>query len=38
MELIFISQTHANQDGNYTITWDNDGTTVLTHHNLFKAL
>lgn len=35
MELIFISQTSADQDGNYTVTWDNDGTTVTTQHNLF---
>ena len=33
----FISQTSANADGNYTMTWKaQDGNTVITEHNLFN--
>lgn len=32
----FISQTSADENGNYTMTWKNsDGETVITKHNLF---
>lgn len=34
----FISQTAADANGKYTITWkDQDGNTVLTEHNLFNC-
>ena len=33
----FISQTAADANGNYTMTWkDQDGNTVITEHNLFN--
>ena len=34
--MIFISQTAPNAEGDYTMTWKNqDGTIVTTKHNLF---
>ena len=34
----FISQTSADANGKYTITWkDQDDNTVLTEHNLFNC-
>jgi hypothetical protein len=34
--MIFISQTAANAEGDYTMTWKSqDGTIVITKHNLF---
>lgn len=33
----FISQTAADANGNYNVTWkDQDGNTVITKHNLFN--
>ena len=34
--MMFISQTPADAEGNYSITWkDQDGNIVITKHNLF---
>jgi hypothetical protein len=34
----YISQTAADANGKYTITWkDQDGNTVITEHNLFSC-
>ena len=36
--MTFISQTIADADGNYTITWKNqEGNLVTTFHNLFDC-
>lgn len=33
----FISQTAADANGKYTMTWkEQDGSTVITEHNLFN--
>jgi len=38
-KMIFISQTPADAEGNYTMTWKTqDGTIVITEHNLFAWL
>jgi len=32
----FVSQTPANSNGDYTMTWEIDGKEYTTHNNLFN--
>lgn len=33
---IFKSETSPNKDGDYTMTWEAHGVTIVTHHNLYN--
>ncbi len=35
LDKIFLSQTSPDKDGEYTMTWIKEGTTEVTHHNLY---